>query len=141
MPQSLRFCSLATYAAARAYLQTRDITRVPAIITGVVESHVERELRAKLQTDGDTLCLREDLGLDSLCMMEIVLIFDDVLQVTISNDELSRLRTLGDVQRCFQNKVRSAGGPLDASGLGGNVREFVDPSRVIGALSVTQTSA
>ena len=47
-----------------------------------------------------------DLGIDSLTMMEIVILVEDVLQMTINNDELRNLRTVGDVKTFIDCKVR-----------------------------------
>jgi acyl carrier protein len=64
----------------------------------VVEHFVEREFRPKLLTASDDLRLSEDLGIDSLTMMEIVMVAEDALHESIPNEELCQLRTLGDLQ-------------------------------------------
>ena len=56
--------------------------------------------------DADTTRLIEDLGIDSLTMMEIVILVEDVLQMTINNDELRNLRTVGDVKTFIDCKIR-----------------------------------
>jgi 3-hydroxyacyl-[acyl-carrier-protein] dehydratase len=104
---ALKRCSPATYYAACKFRATGDITQLPAIITGVVERYVDRELRPKLQEPScGALRLREDLGLDSLTMMEVVMLAEEVLHLSISNEELTQLRTLGDVQRFMAAKLR-----------------------------------
>ena len=67
------------------------------LVIGVIERFVERELRPKLNDASDTLTLREDLAIDSLTMMEVVMIAEEVLRINVSNEELTQLRTLGDV--------------------------------------------
>jgi acyl carrier protein len=64
----------------------------------VVEHFVEREFRPKLLTASDDLRLSEDLGIDSLTMMEIVMVAEDALHESIPNEVLCQLRTLGDMQ-------------------------------------------
>jgi 3-hydroxyacyl-[acyl-carrier-protein] dehydratase len=104
--EALKRCSPATYFAACKFRQSRDAADLAAIINGVVERYVERDLRAKLLANDTALRLREDLGLDSLTMMEIVMLAEEVLHISISNEELTHLRTLGDVHRFFEEKTR-----------------------------------
>jgi 3-hydroxyacyl-[acyl-carrier-protein] dehydratase len=104
--EMLKRCSPATYFAACKFRQSRDPADLAIIINGVVERYVERDLRARLLANDTTLRLREDLGLDSLTMMEIVMLAEEVLHISISNEELTHLRTLGDVHRFFEEKTR-----------------------------------
>jgi len=94
-----RRCSPATYEAACRFRRTGDVTLLPVLIPGLIERYVEPELRARLKDPPHELRLREDLGLDSLTLIEFVMFAEDALQVTIDNDELTRLRTLGDLHR------------------------------------------
>jgi 3-hydroxyacyl-[acyl-carrier-protein] dehydratase len=72
----------------------------------VIERFVEPDLRVKLKDADDDLRLIEDLGIDSLTMMEIVILVEDVLQLSINNDELRNLRTVGDVKTFIDCKIR-----------------------------------
>lgn len=95
--EALKRCSPATYYAAckfRTHGRSEDLR---AVVLGVVERFVERDLRPKLTVQADSLRLSEDLGIDSLTMMEIVMLAEEVLPVSMSNEELAKLRTLGDV--------------------------------------------
>ena len=104
----LKRCPAETYPAARAFRITGNVDHMPAIVHGVIERYVERDLRPKLRTPSHHLRLAEDLGLDSLSMMEIVMLAEDVLRITIENDELRQLRTLGDVTRFIDRKLRES---------------------------------
>ena len=59
-----------------------------------------------LKDADDDLRLIEDLGIDSLTMMEIVILVEDVLHMSINNDELRNLRTVGDVKTFIDCKIR-----------------------------------
>lgn len=104
--ESLKRCSAATYEAAAQFRKTGNTEHLPAIVLGVIERYVEPDLRAKLKDTDDDLRIIEDLGIDSLTMMEIVIMVEDVLQMTINNDELRHLRTVGDVKTFIECKVR-----------------------------------
>jgi acyl carrier protein len=106
--EALKRCSPATYYAACKFKTFRRTDDLRVVVLGVVERFVERELRQKLAHADDTLRLREDLGLDSLTMMEVVMIAEEVLQITVSNEELTHLRTLADVQSFILAKTLSA---------------------------------
>jgi 3-hydroxyacyl-[acyl-carrier-protein] dehydratase len=102
----LKRCSPATVEAALKFRRSRELVYLPQIVVGVIERYVERDLRPRLANADPELRLVEDLSVDSLTMMEIVLLAEDVLQISINNDELLHLRTLGDVQRFVEMKVR-----------------------------------
>ena len=103
---TLKRCSPASVEAAVQFRKTRDANLVPAIVIGVIERFVEADIRPKLRVGDDELRLVEDLGVDSLTMMEIVILVEDVLQMQINNDELRNLRTVGDVKLFIDCKVR-----------------------------------
>lgn len=96
--ETLKRCSPATYYAACKYRKTGCTDDLRTVVLGVVERFVERDLRVKLRMPDDALRLREDLGLDSLTMMEIVMVAEEVLGISVSNEELTQLRTVGEVQ-------------------------------------------
>ncbi|WP_438479583.1 phosphopantetheine-binding protein [Oleiharenicola lentus] len=104
--ESLKRCSAATYEAAAQFRKTGNTEHLPAIVLGVLERYVEPDLRGKLKDADDDLRVIEDLGIDSLTMMEIVILIEDVLQMTINNEELRLLRTVGDVKTFIECKVR-----------------------------------
>lgn len=104
--ESLKRCSPATIEAAIAYRKTNEASHLPAVIIGVIERFVEPDLRAKLKEADDELRLVEDLGIDSLTMMEIVILVEDVLQMQINNEDLRNLRTVGDIKVFIDCKVR-----------------------------------
>ena len=109
--EALKRCSPPTYEAARRYRITGDTTQLSSIVLGVFERYIERDLRPKLRHPASDLLLTDDLGIDSLTMMEIVLLAEEVLQIAITSDELIRLRTLDDAQRFIAAKVRGDPAP------------------------------
>ncbi len=102
----LKRCSPSTFEAAVQFRKTGNADHVPAVVIGVIERFVEPDLRIKLKDAGDDLRLIEDLGIDSLTMMEIVILVEEVLQMTINNDELRNLRTVGDIKMFIDCKIR-----------------------------------
>jgi 3-hydroxyacyl-[acyl-carrier-protein] dehydratase len=118
---TLKWCSAETREAASAFRRTGSVEYVPAIVQGLIEHYIEREARAKLSGDDDNLRLVEDLGVDSLTMMEIVFLAEDVLQVSIENEDLRPFRTVGDIKRYLASRMGGGapGDPAFAAGCKG----------------------
>lgn len=102
---ALKRCSASTCAAALEFRRTRNADCLPAIVQGLIEHYVERDARAKLARAGDGLRLVEDLAIDSLTMLEIVFLAEEVLQVSIDNEELRPFRTVGDIKGFIVSKL------------------------------------
>lgn len=117
LSDTLNHCSAATRAAAGRFRQAGGTEHLPAIISGIIERFVEPEFRGKLANPNDQLRMSEDLGIDSLTMMEIVMLTEDVFQISINNDEAHRLRTVGNFMPFIERKLaqRVPAGNRDAS--------------------------
>ena len=104
---SLRRCSPETVAAAIAYRQTGDSQFLPVVIGGIFERYVEPEIRPLITAANcNELRVIEDLAIDSLTLMEIVMLVEEIGNVVIANDELRQLRTLGDIKTFVDCRAR-----------------------------------
>lgn len=101
----LKRCRPEVISAAIEFRETANPTLLPFIITGVIERFTEPEHRHLLRSGSDRLNLSQDLGLDSLTLMEIVLLTEDVFAISISAEELRSLCTLGDIHRFITHKA------------------------------------
>jgi len=102
---AMRRCPDAAIQAAMQFRTTQDPKWVPTIVFGIIERFVEPAARECLRQGSEETRLIEDLGVDSLLMMEIVMVIEDVLKITIENDELRELRTLGQVESFILAKL------------------------------------
>lgn len=102
----LKRCSPETVHAACEFQRTGDRSHLPHIVAGVLARYVEGERRPKLREPSGSLRLVEDLGLDSLSLMEAVVMMEDVLNISVTNEEMMGLRTLGDVEAFVTQRVR-----------------------------------
>ena len=143
--EALKRCSPSTFEAAIQYRKTNNPEHVPAVVIGVIERFVEPDLRVKLKDADDDLRLIEDLGIDSLTMMEIVILVEDVLQMSINNDELRNLRTVGDVKTFIDCKIRGLPLPKPTKFIPiehiGAVMPVQPPFLFLNEASVSSTSA
>jgi len=112
---SLKRCSPATIDAALQFRATRDPAHVPPVVIGIIERYTEPDHRPKLHAENiDDTRLIDDLGIDSLTMMEIIILVEEVLQVQIRNEELRDLRTIGDIKLFVDCKLRGLPPPKPA---------------------------
>jgi acyl carrier protein len=119
--EALRHCPASTCEAVWQFRKTANPAHLPAIILGVIERYVEPALRARLKSPEDDLRLAEDLGIDSLTMIEIVVLVEEVLQISIKHEELCHLRTLGDVRQFIECKVRGLPPPALPRSMAGDL--------------------
>jgi 3-hydroxyacyl-[acyl-carrier-protein] dehydratase len=106
LKELLKRCPAGTYEAALAFRQDKDVDQIETIVMGVIDRHLEPEQREILSNSDDTLRMYEDLGMDSLTMLEIVMLVEQTLQVSIDNEELRDLRTVGDVKAYLSAKAK-----------------------------------
>ncbi|MGF1450662.1 MAG: phosphopantetheine-binding protein [Opitutales bacterium] len=112
--ENLKRCSPETIDAAITYRKTGDLEQVPTIIIGIIARFCEPDVRPKLENPSDDLTILDDLGIDSLTMMEIVVAVEETLGMRIENEELQNLRTLGDVKGFVAAKARGEEPPAPA---------------------------
>jgi len=143
--ESLKRCSAATLDAALKFLKTGDVEALPIVVIGVIERFVDPDQRSKLHDGNDELRLIEDLGIDSLTMMEIVILVEEALQMTINNDELRNLRTVGDIKVFIDCKARGLPPPQPAKFLPieqiAAIMPIQPPFLFLGEASVSSTNA
>lgn len=77
------------------------------IFQGIITHYVEPDLRPKLKESGDSLRLTEDLGLDSLDMMEVMLRVEDLLKIRVTDHDLRQFRTLGEVRQFIDRNAQA----------------------------------
>jgi len=104
--ESLRRCSPETVEGAIAYRRDGDAKMVSIVVLGIIERFVEPEFRDRLKETWGEVKIVDDLGVDSLLMLEIVMLVEETLDVSIQNDELLELRTLDDVKTLIQCKIQ-----------------------------------
>ncbi len=109
---ALKRCSPATLDAALAYRRTGDVVLIPAVVLGIIERFVDPEHRPRLKSGQTDLRVVEDLGVDSLTMMEVVMLVEESLKVAIKNEELRDLRTIADINTFIEGRVLGRGGKV-----------------------------
>lgn len=76
---------------------TGDPAAAQTVIIAVIRDHMpDRAAAAHAQIDSGTV-LVDDLGFDSMAISELVFFFEDLFSVSIANDEIVRVRTVGEL--------------------------------------------
>jgi len=57
------------------------------------------------QAVSDETRLAEDMGYDSVAVAELVFFLEDIFEMTITNDDILGVRTIGDLRACVIRKV------------------------------------
>lgn len=104
--ESLKRCPERAIEAALEFNKSRDPELVPIIVMGIIERFVEPDVRPVIREGNDHTRLLEDLGIDSLLMVEIVILVEETLGIHIENEELRTLRTLGDINAYLDAKIK-----------------------------------
>lgn len=107
LKDALKRCPSGTFEAAVKFRTTGDMNQVPLLVLGIVERYIEPEQKTLLnQTNSDELDLVDDLGIDSLTMMEIVILVEECTDISFQNEELRDLKTLGDVKSFMTKTIK-----------------------------------
>ena len=105
---SLKRCSAETVEAAVRFRSTGDVQELPTIVYGIIERHLPAENARSLADAPDETRLIEDLGVDSLTLLEIVLSIEETVNISIENEELREIATLGQVKAFIAHKIATA---------------------------------
>jgi acyl carrier protein len=106
LKETLKRCPEGTYEATVAFHESKDADQVPIVVMGIIERHLESDQKEALKAGGDETRLYEDLGVDSLTMLEIVMMTEQTLELSLDNEELKELRTIGDVKTYIDCKIK-----------------------------------
>lgn len=92
----LRHCGPETYESALRYWETGDPEAFREVALGIVAAASDHNVRKLPKDELDRLSIVQDLAVDSLSLMEIGLLLEDALQISVNNNELLEMRTFGE---------------------------------------------
>ncbi|MDX6765160.1 MAG: phosphopantetheine-binding protein [Candidatus Methylacidiphilales bacterium] len=84
-----------------------DASGVVTAIHGIIEKYITVEERKNLSECPDSARLIEDLGIDSLTMLEIVMSVEEAFNFRIDDNDARNIRTIGDVRRYVDDRVHN----------------------------------
>lgn len=95
-----------------AFADTGERERLDAVVLGVLEFYLVKKPAQPLLALPGTTRLREDLGCDSLTMMDTVFMVETLFDVKLQDEELASLSTLDDLRSHLHAKL--SGSPASA---------------------------
>lgn len=105
--QLLNRCSPKAREAASRYRENQEPKEVKTIVSEVISHYVAEEQLPSMKRRATQLRLREDLGLDSLSLIEICMTLEEAFGITLTESELRDLHTVGDVNRFTTRRLSS----------------------------------
>ena len=98
------------------FLATGDAGSLDAVVLAVVLDHQPSVARKpEAGPPADSARLIEDLGFDSLALAEIVFFLEDLYKLTITNEELKNVTSMGEIRAFVRAKVAEAAGAVKAA--------------------------
>lgn len=91
-----------------AYLRfesTGEAADADIVIMAIVLDHMPDKTKSPNVPLADTLSLVADLGFDSVAITEMVFFLEDLFQMRITNQEIVRVRTVGDLRWFVRQKL------------------------------------
>lgn len=97
--ETLKRCPEGTLAALLLYKQNGDVDALKTFLFGCIRRHTDEEYHHVLDSGSDKISFVDDLGLDSMTIMEIVMMVEECLGVRFDNDKLMQMETLSDLNK------------------------------------------
>lgn len=98
------------------FLATGDVASLDAVVLAVVLDHQPSVARKpEAGPPADSARLIDDLGFDSLALAEIVFFLEDLYKLTITNEELKNVTSMGEIRAFVRGKVAAAAGEAKAA--------------------------
>jgi acyl carrier protein len=97
--------------AFQRYRSKGDAGAVEAVVIAAAVDHRPAG-SGPAQPVSDASRLLEDMGYDSVAVAELVFFLEDLFEMTISNDDILAVRTIGDLRACV---IRKLAGKLGAA--------------------------
>lgn len=110
LQENLKRCPPGIFEAALRYREEGDTSQVRGIILGIIFRFLEPEFRPLLEQPREDLRFIEDLRVDSLTMMEIVILTEETLGISLDNQRLKQILTLGDLYNFIDETTGPSGG-------------------------------
>ena len=90
-----------------AYAQSGDQRNLDVVVLGVLHFYLAKKPADALDSLPGTTRLMEDLGCDSLTMMDMVFMMESLFDIKLDDTELTKIATLDDLRAQIRRHVIS----------------------------------
>jgi acyl carrier protein len=88
-----------------AFAESRDVTRLDHVVLGVLQFYLAKPPAQPLAELPGSTRLVEDLGCDSLTMVDTLFLAESLFNIRLADDEMARVSTLDDLRGHFQRHI------------------------------------
>lgn len=92
-------------AQYEAFQASRDPEALNAFVIGLIQFLQDAETPAEAESLSDETRLREDMGVDSITIAEVVFLLEEILEIDIENKDLMEIHTIGQLKQYVLRKV------------------------------------
>ena len=107
LEEELRRAPKGTREALQAFKENGDLKQLEIFARGIIARNIDDDYADVLAEANDETRMIDDLGIDSLTMIEIAITFEDALDIELIDEELRELQTLGDVRQYLIKQIDS----------------------------------
>lgn len=93
--------------AYRVFAATGDLHSLDTVVLGVLHFYMARKPAGTLDELPGTTKLADDLGCDSLTMMDTVFVVENLFDIKIDDEELVQIVTLDDLRAKLRQHVQT----------------------------------
>ena len=101
--ETLKRCPAGTLDALLGYRETGDLEGLNTFLLGCIQRHTEDEYQHLIDANNLNISFVDDLGIDSMTMIEIVMMVEECLEIKIDNQDLMKIRNVGDLKTFLAN--------------------------------------
>ena len=94
-----------------AFADTGDLARLDQVVLGVLQFYLAKPPAAPLATLPGSTRLIADLGCDSLTMIDVMFLAENILGIKLADDELARIETLDELREHFRRRMTALSHP------------------------------
>lgn len=91
-----------------AYADTGNMERLDDVVLGVLQFYLAKPPAAPLPTLPGSTRLVADLGCDSLTMIDVLFLAEQLLGLKLADDELVKIETLDELRQHFRRRMNTA---------------------------------
>lgn len=96
-----------TVLAFERYLESRDPAHLDSVVVEVLRYYHPDPGNLRPESFAPEKHLSQDLGIDSVAMVEAVFLIEDLLEISIPNEDLNTLQTFGDLKAYLRSRLSS----------------------------------
>lgn len=100
-----RYFPVQVRQAYERFTTSRLATDADVVVLAIMVDYLPGKENRPTIAPADGLALVADLGFDSVSITEMVFFLEDLFEVRITNDEIMRVRTVGDLREFVRQKL------------------------------------